>query len=200
MNIKETATMMMILETAYPRFYADKSEEEKKTAIKLWTTMFENDPAEVVIEAVKSLICSLKFPPTIADVKEKIYLITQPQSMTEMEAWNKVLAAIKDSGYHAKERFDSLPPIIQKIIGSPSQLREWGLMDSDTVNSVIQSNFMRSYTARSRQEKEILMLPDSTRALIQGLSEKMALGDGRALQGGVKTDEEKDVHKHMRNR
>ena len=107
-----------------------------------------------------------KFPPTIADVKEKIRLITQPESMSEMEAWGKVLSAIKSANYSAIDNFNNLPAIIQKIIGSPNQLREWAMMESDITNSVVQSNFMRSYKARVAQEKEYAALPNSAKEMM----------------------------------
>ena len=103
--------------------------------------------------------------------KEKIALITEPQSMTEMEAWRRVREAI--SYYNATENFQRLPPIIQKILGSPSQLRDWATMEAETVDSVIQSNFMRSYTAKVRAEKEFTALPESAKNLIESIKLKM---------------------------
>src|SRR5690606_20078926 len=98
--------------------YKDISKEEAKAAVDLWATIFSDTPAKLVIEAVKSLICTLKYPPTIADVKEKIHLLTQPQGMSELEAWNTVRRAI--SYYDAQENYNNLPPMLQKLVGSPN--------------------------------------------------------------------------------
>ena len=179
MTRQEALAIMITLKTAYPTFYKNYSKDEINAAVDLWATMFADDPAYIVTEAVKSLMCTLKYPPTIADVKEKIAMITQPPIMTEMEAWDMVRRAI--SYYHANEAFRNLPPILQKIVGSPNQLREWALMNVETVNSVIQSNFMRSYKAKVAQEKEYAMLPESTRQLIQSIAVKM---DMKAITGG----------------
>ena len=46
------------------------------------------------------------------------------------------------------------------------------------MNSVVQSNFMRSYKVAVAQEKERAMLPESTRQMIAGLAERMAITDG----------------------
>jgi hypothetical protein len=179
MTRQEALAIMAMLKTAYPSFYKDLSKEELNAAVNLWATMFSEESIQVVTEAIKALMCTLKYPPTIADVKEKIALITQPLAMTEMEAWDMVQRAI--SYYHANETFTNLPPILQKIVGSPNQLREWALMNVETVNSVIQSNFMRSYKAKVAQEKEYAMLPESTRQLIQSIAVKM---DMKAITGG----------------
>lgn len=172
----ETKAILAILKAGYPNFYKDMTKEDATNTINLWTTMFADDPAQVVTEAVKSLMCTLKFPPTIADVKEKIAMITQPPAMTEMEAWNMVKSAI--NYYNAAQTFERLPPILRRIVGSPNQLREWAIMEAETVNSVVQSNFMRSYKAVAAREKEHAMLPESTKQMIAGLTERTMLNGG----------------------
>lgn len=179
MTRQEALAIMAMLKTAYPSFYKDLSKEELNAAVNLWATMFSEEPIQVVTEAIKALMCTLKYPPTIADVKEKIAAIMHPQTMTEMEAWQLVRQAI--SYYRAEETFAQLPPILQKIVGSPSVLRQWAQMEAETVDSVIQSNFMRSYKARVAHEKEYAMLPASTRNLIRELAVKM---DMKAITGG----------------
>lgn len=178
MTVNETIALLSIMRTAYPQFYKGMNSEDEDDIINLWATMFADDNAKIVTEAVKALICTMKFPPTIADVKAKIQEITQPERMTEMEAWAMVRKAI--DYYNATENFAKLPPILQKLVGSPNQLREWAVMDKEVVQSVVQSNFMRSFTVRQKQEEARAMLPDSTKALIDGLSKKFSLtsGDG----------------------
>ena len=176
MNRTETMAIMAILKEAYPYYYKDKSKEELNQTVNLWAEMFASDPAKIVAEAVKALICTLKFPPTIADVKEKIAMITQPPAMTEMEAWQMVKSAI--SYYNAAETFERLPPILKRIVGSPNQLREWAIMETEKFDTVVQSNFMRSYKAVVAQEKERAMLPESTKQMIAGLAGKGMLADG----------------------
>jgi hypothetical protein len=177
MTKEETKVILSVLKAGYPNFYKDLKRDDADQIINLWSTMFADDSAKIVTEAVKSLMCTLKFPPTIADVKEKIILITQPQTETELEAWGKVLKAIQNANYQAQEYFDNFLPTIQKLVGSPGQLREWAMMESEIVNSVIQSNFMRSYSARVKQEKEYSALPDSTKELIETTKARL-LGDG----------------------
>lgn len=173
MTREETAKILVVLKTAYPSFY--RNSEEVTDAINLWSTMFADDNPRIVMEAVKSLICTLKYPPTIADIKEKINLILVPKQATEMEAWSTVLDAIKDANYNASLHFENFPDTIKKIVGSPGQLREWAQMDSQTVNSVVQSNFMRSYTEKVKQNSELAKLPQSTKDMMQQLSEKLAM-------------------------
>jgi hypothetical protein len=173
MTREETKAMLAVLKAGYPNFYKELKKPDAEQIIDLWATMFADNLAPIVIEAVKSLMCTLKYPPTIADVKEKIALITQPAQLTEMEAWNTVRRAM--SYYNAQASFDNLPPILQKLVGSPNQLREWAIMEADVVDSVIQSNFMRSYKARVQSEKELTALPESTKDLMQQLAEGFSM-------------------------
>lgn len=190
MTRQEALAVMAILKTAYPTFYKNYSKEDVNAAVDLWATMFSEESIQVVTEAIKALMCTLKYPPTIADVKEKIAMITQPLMMTEMEAWSRVRGAI--SYYHANEAFANLPPMLQKIVGSPNVLKEWSQMDIETLNTVVQSNFMRSYKAKVAQEREYAMLPSSTKQLIAGLAQKYSLTEGKyELYSKCSTDVDK---------
>ena len=192
MTRQEALAVLTILKTAYPTFYKNYSKEDVNAAVDLWATMFSDEPVSIITEAVKSLICTLKYPPTIADVKEKIAMImqSQTQTMTEMEAWQRVKVAI--SYYNANENFAELPPILQKIVGSPNVLKEWSQMDIETLNTVVQSNFMRSYKAKASQEREYEKLPQSTKQLIAGLAQKYSLTEGKyELYSKCSTDADK---------
>ena len=132
MNTQEITAVLKILKLSYPQFYKNMTKQEASETVELWSTMFRDDDARIVTEAVKSLIVTLKFPPTIADVKEKIRAIEKPCVMTGLEAWNLVKGAI--SHYSAVEKFNNLPQVLQKLVGSPNQLREWAGMDLSLIH------------------------------------------------------------------
>lgn len=159
---------MSVLRGAYPHFYRDISKREAYDTINLWTDMFSNDDASIVAAAVKSLIDGddKGFPPTIGQVKAKMRLLVGSDELTEAEAWNLVSKAVKNGLYGAVEEFEKLPPAVKRIVGSPSQLRDWASMDSDTLQSVVASNFQRSYKVVATREKEIAALPDDVKKLI----------------------------------
>ena len=187
MNIVETAKLMAILETAYPMFYAKKTQQEREDAIKLWAEMFADEPAEVVAMATKALIKSRvsTFPPGIGEITEKIQQIMQPSQMTEMEAWGLVVKAVSNSTYNSGDEFQKLPPVVQRLVGSPAQLKEWAVMDSETFNSVVASNFQRSYKVRAKSERDYLALPSSVKTFMAGLTDGMrmpALPDGEITE------------------
>ena len=177
MNLVETAKLMAVLETAYPMFYAKKTQQEREDAIRLWAEMFADEPGELVAMAVKALIKSRvsTFPPGIGEITEKIQQITQPEQMTEMEAWGHVVKAVSNSNYNSGEEFQKLPPVVQRLVGTPSQLREWAAMDGETFNSVVASNFQRSYKVRAKSEQDYLALPSSVKTFMASLASGMKM-------------------------
>lgn len=97
----------------------------------------------------------------------------QSCDMTEMEAWGMVNKALSNSSYHAKEEFDKLPSVVQKTLGRHEVLQEWAGMEIDTVQSVIQSNFIRNYRTVLQREKERNKLPTRLREILEAAGAKM---------------------------
>ena len=182
MTPSETSKIMNLIKVAYPRYYIDASETDMKNAVIVWTQMLKDYDAELVKSAVIALISTAKFPPAISEVIEKIQYITQPKEMTEIEAWALVSKALKNSTYGSQSEYERLPELLQKILGSPSTLKEWAMCDVEDVQTVIQSNFMRSYKAKVKGAKEYLALPNEIKALVSGIAERMALTSGEEAE------------------
>lgn len=72
MTINEAARILAVLKAAYPNSYANMSARDAKGTMAVWATQFADFSVEVVFLAVNKLISSSKFPPTIAEVKDKI--------------------------------------------------------------------------------------------------------------------------------
>lgn len=167
MTDKETAKIMAVLKVAYPRYYQGLSAEAAKQAVTLWTSMLIDYSYELVSKAVKALIATEKFPPTVADVIEKINLVTTRPQLSEVEAWYLVKKAIRNSGYHSQEEFDKLPMEVQAAVGNAGVLREWCMVDESSVETVVGSNFMRSYRSKIKQTKELMALPSDVKEFMQ---------------------------------
>ncbi len=187
MTDAETANVLGILRAAYPNFYRGMTKKQLDEIVDLWASMFEEDTPQTVAAAVKALIATdvKGFPPHIGAVKEKLRQITTPPLMTEQEAWSLVLRAMDCSEHEIAKRFDNLPPVVRSIVGSPRQLWDWGMMDSDVVQSVVASNFMRSYRARAEFQRDFEALPGDVKALATQLGGAMSLDHALALKRGV---------------
>ena len=169
MKLEETRQILKILKTHYPQSFRNWDIKQSQDFLNLWAEAFKDEPVGLVATAVKSIIYSdtREFAPNIGQVKAMIHkLSTVNNSLTEQEAWNLVYKALENSGYHAEEEFKKLPPTVQKIVGSPSVLKEWCMMNIDELNSVVASNFQRSYRARAKHEEEMQALPNSVKAVL----------------------------------
>ena len=168
MTREETIKILAVLRGAYPAFYRDITKQEAESTIALWESMFDEEPYELVAAAVKAFISGDRkgFPPAIGQVKERIRQITQPEEMTEQEAWSLVSKALRNSTYGSEEEFAKLPPEIQAVVHDPGQLRQWARSPADSVETVVASNFMRSFRAKQKASKEYLALPTSVKQLM----------------------------------
>ena len=83
MTVQETAKIMAVFKAAYPRYYANIDVKEARQVTTLWASMLADYSYETVSNAAKALIVSSKFPPTIAEVIEKIQLLTKEPELTE---------------------------------------------------------------------------------------------------------------------
>lgn len=154
--------MLSIMQLNYPDSFKGKTDETVIATISLWAKMFADDRAEDVYAAVMAHMATdtNRFMPPMGVIKDKLVKMRSPEEMTELEAWGYVNQATKNSTHNSVEEFEKLPPIIQRLVGSPNQLKEWAVMDAETVQSVVASNFQRSFKARAKNEREYMALPD----------------------------------------
>ena len=155
MTKKETIEILAIMRTSYPRFYqTTQSNEDVNATINLWYEMFQNDNASLVTLAVKSLIQTLEYPPTIADVKKEMSKMVGAVNNESLatDEWNAIKKALGNSIYGSEEEFEKLPPIAKRFVGSARQLRQWG-MSEDFNSDVVKGQFLKQYeTIKERQK------------------------------------------------
>lgn len=155
MTRDETIKILMIIQAAYPNY----KPPDKTVAVNVWSEMLSDIPYEQVSIAVKAYIQTdtSGFAPSIGNIREKVqFIFSEEDDLNESAAWEIVWRAICNSGYHAEEEYNKLPPIVQRAVGSPRQLREWGLMENIDGKSIVvlQSNFQRVFRIEKEREKE----------------------------------------------
>ena len=160
MDKAEALKVMRVLKIAFPTFYRDYSADELEETAAMWATMLSDYSYTDVAHAIKATVATNKFPPTIAEVIEKIHSI-HDHSMNELEAWGYINRALRDSAYHSREQWEKLPDGLKKMV-SADNLRNWAVCGDDT--AVIQSHFSRTFRAAQARQKEVDMLPSSVKA------------------------------------
>lgn len=177
MNVDETLMILAVLKAAYPHAYKDMKKADGEAMVKLWQMQFASESFQEVSAAVNALIATRTagYSPTIGEVKEQLYRLHSVDELTEGEAWSMVYKALSNGYYGYMKEWEKLPPEVQRAVGHPEQLREWSMMETETVQSVVASNFMRSYRVMKERAKEVEKLPESVREMIGGIAEGMKM-------------------------
>lgn len=170
---EETVKIIRIMVDSYPNYKPNNISE----TVDVWCMMLDEYSYEQVAMGLKTYILSdtSGFAPAIGQIVDKIKTVSDPPQLNELEAWGLVDKAIRNSTYHAEEEFAKLPPIVQKAVGSPSQLFNWARSDIETLESVTQSNFLRTYRAVAKREDEVSRMPSEIRQSIQDNEPKMII-------------------------
>lgn len=173
MTKREIAELMTIMQANYPDSFRGQSDSVVGAKIALWHEFFKDYPKELVQAAAKAFIANdtKGFMPNIGQINDCIQKISHRDDMTDVEAWECVAKALRNSAYGSQEEFAKLPERIQRLVGSHNQLREWAMMDTETVQSVVASNFQRSFRARRKSDEEFARLPEDVKRVMLGLAD-----------------------------
>lgn len=182
MTLKESGLILSVLRAAYPSSFKGLTDDEIDATVHLWAEMF-HEPYSMVSAAVRALISTRKegYSPTIGEVKDQLYKLTATEELSEAEAWAMVAKACRNGLYGYKTEFEKLPETVKRAVGKAEQLRDWAEIDTDTLNTVVASNFQRSYRIMQQRAKEDALLPPGVKEAVGMISGRMAM----ALPGGA---------------
>ena len=199
MTIKDARKLIAVFMVTYPNYKPIDTELAAAT----WADAMSEYTYEQVSVALKMYLktSTSGFAPTPGQLIEKIQVVTQPELLSETEAWAIVRSTLSRCGYYSVEEFKKFPPIIQKAVGSPSQLRVWAL-DPDYNEGVVSAQFGRVFRALAEKQKDFDKMPSNIQhriedvnktsysALLRLKNEKVivCMGDGEKSKIGHNTD------------
>lgn len=172
MTKREVAEMMTVLQANYPDSFRGLSDNAFGARVDLWHDFFGEYPAAVVYAAAKSFMATdtKGFMPNVGQINDHINRMKRSEDMTPAEAWGLVYKAICNSAWNATESFAKLPPECQRAVGDPQQLREWARMEADVVQSVVASNFQKSFQIRQNRDRDFEKLPGDVKQFVQRIA------------------------------
>ena len=122
--------------------------------MRLYVEMLSDIPPQILEAAVKKLIMTNKFLPSIAEIRETAYGIKDTISNTaapdESEAWGEVIKAIWSVGYYGKPTFshEAITTAVNNI----------GWQDICTTpnegTNTLRSQFRRAYQLAAQRQKD----------------------------------------------
>lgn len=169
MTREETVKIIRIICGSFPNFKPSDLSE----TVDIWNMMLDEYRYNQIAGALKSYILadSTGFAPSIGQLIAKVKTIEEPAQLNESEAWGLVSKAIRNGYYGAVEEFSKLPPLVQKAVGTPDNLRNWSQTNLESVETVIQSNFLRAYRAEAQRAAEISKMPSDIKTMIENTSQ-----------------------------
>ena len=178
----EIGRLVYAIRGTYPKYYANMGAEDLKGLSMAWALVLGEYDFAIASRAVQLYLANdtKGFPPSPGQIVDAIHKITNPRivEMTATEAWALVRKAIRNGYYGAEEEFEKLPTACQRAIGSPSNLREIAQLDTDQVDTVEQSHFIKAYNTQVVRERETAKMPSDIRALVEkAVSEKRQLAN-----------------------
>lgn len=176
MTENETKVILSMIETNWQKF------PNSQAAIELWSEAFKDDAFPVVKTAVMSLINTDtgEFRPTIAKVRRKMHDIVYGERLSETEAWLLVKGSLHEAQEDpehltgAKAAWNRLPEDIRKLV-TPRQLMEWNWLEVSQLDTVIQSNFLRSYREVRDRKYDRETIPKQTAKQIEAIRNALGL-------------------------
>lgn len=126
----------------------------EKDRLQFYVMMLSDIPPQILEVAVKKLIMTNKFLPSIAEIRETAYGIKGTISGTaapdESEAWGEVVKAIQSVGYYGKPKFSH-----EAITAAVNNI---GWQDICTTpnegTNTLRSQFRRAYQLAAQRQKD----------------------------------------------
>ncbi len=122
--------------------------------MRLYVEMLSDIPPQILEAAVKKLIMTNKFLPSIAEIRETAYGIKGTISGTaapdESEAWGEVIKAIRSVGYYGKPTFshEAITTAVNNI-----GWQDICMTTYDGMNT-LRSQFRRAYQLAAERQKD----------------------------------------------
>lgn len=169
-----TKDQFKILVKAMKAVYTNPGFIPDNDAFDVWYSMLKDLDYALASRSVQMHMQTEETPPTVAGIRKQSAKLKADETddLNETAAWSLVLKAIRRSTYYSDEEFVKLPPVVQRAVSSPRQLREWATLedvDGKTL-TVIQSNFQRTFRVEQQRERERRKLSPDVLKLMQPLN------------------------------
>ena len=165
--------LLYLINSIYPNFKVENPEQ----TINIWMEFLGDQNPNAIAASLKAYVRTdtSGFAPSIGKLIQGAYEIKNRNELSAGEAWSMVYRALCNSSYNAAAEFGKLPPVVQKAVGSPDQLRAWAV-DDHFNESVASSNFRRAYENAKEQKRMQALVPKDVVDLIDNLTSPAMIG------------------------
>lgn len=126
----------------------------EKDRLQFYVMMLSDIPPQILEVAVKKLIMTNKFLPSIAEIRETAYgikgIISGTAAPDESEAWGEVIKAIRSVGYYGKPKFSH-----EAITAAVNNIGWQDIcMTTNEGMNILRSQFRRAYQLAAKRQKD----------------------------------------------
>lgn len=136
---------------------------KEEMVIALWSRMLSDVDFETAQIAIEKYMSESVYPPTVADLRQRISEITTPMYKTAIEAWGDLSKAILRYGYYQQEKaLEMLDPITRKVVDALGF--RYLCLSTDVMAD--RAHFLKVYdNLVERERKESLLMLDTKEAM-----------------------------------
>lgn len=180
MTRDEVKGIVMQVSALYPNWDVGN----KVITVDAWTMILEDYAYEDIKSALKAYVkgSGSPFAPAVSDLTNLCTSLQELANLSEADAWSLVSKSLRNSAYNAESEFEKLPEMVQKAVGSASQLRIWAL-DDHFSESAVAGQFGRKYAQILNREKQIECLDENARLKLQQLRQQALSTNDQILLG-----------------
>lgn len=153
MNRSEVAALLAVCAAAYPHVNVSK-----ETA-SLYAEMLADLDPQVAMGAVRRLIATSQFFPTVAAIREQAAAMVEPLAPSPAKAWAEVMAKMREVGR------STVPEWSHPTIAAAVATLGWRDLCMSDNQAVSRAHFWKVYDAAAREHKQQAILPPSMRAI-----------------------------------
>ena len=157
-----------ILVTAYPakNFLGDEY------SLGLWYKALQDIPYPILNKAVTNYVMTSRYPPTIADIRELSYKLSNAPEMLGSSAWNQLIRALRRAySPESQTVWEQLPDITKMVVGGYTEFRQWAKTDITSLESVQRPMFIKRFEEYQKREMTAKITPQAVRVPLPQLPE-----------------------------
>lgn len=161
MTFDEAKQILNLFSIAYPHYYKDFSQDQKRGIVQLWANAFKDINGVIVLKAVEDHVMHSKdkFPPMPGEILDRIIMANRGNYEEEaLDGWDMVKRYMRCMNWDRSdyERYTLLPDEIKRVYSYSDleQMAQRSSMDNDTYEK---PRFMKFYQsmAKDRDQKMI---------------------------------------------
>ncbi len=165
MTQNETNKILNAIAEFYPAFRKDRN---PVFISQVWYSIFRDVPYQQVSQALAEFIATdtKGYPPVPGALRALMIAHMQQEHISDTDAWNMTLRAIRRGIYNSREEFEKLPPAIRQVVRTPQNLYNWAFMDEWEIQHNIAPWFFRAYNSSIEKTCSDMLLPHEGYSLL----------------------------------